>query len=220
MKKLLVFLVATLMILGLAAQSHAMLSSGLSVLGTDSLGNQLIYDSALNVTWYDSTRGYDTWQNQVNWAAGLTVSFNGQSISGWRLPSTVDNPSSAGYNVTSSEMGHLYYTELGNKAPFDANGNQQSGWGLTNTGPFKNLSASGYWSGTPYSADNTSPGSAWYFYYSSGYQNYNSRNASYLAMAVTPGDVATPIPGPFMLFGSGLAWIAAMGGLYRRPEGN
>jgi len=34
--------------------------------GTDILGNRLIYDSDLNITWYDYTKSNDTWDNQVS----------------------------------------------------------------------------------------------------------------------------------------------------------
>ena len=91
--------------------------------GTDSLGNRLIYDSDLDITWYDYTNDYDTWQNQMDWAGALYVDFGGTHYTDWRLPTTVDGyqvygydgTTTEGYNITSSEMGHLFYTELGNK---------------------------------------------------------------------------------------------------------
>ena len=100
--------------------------------GTDSLGNRLIYDSDLNITWYDYSKSWDTWQNQVNWASGLSVTFGSNTYTDWRLPSTVDGTyagcgcngtTTAGYNITSSEMGHLFYTELGNTGYYDTSGN-------------------------------------------------------------------------------------------------
>jgi len=128
--------------------------------GTDVNGNRLIYDSDLNITWYDYTKSLDNWWNQMSWASALTVNFGGIIFNDWRLPSTVDGPwisgLTFGYNITTSEMGHLSYTELRNKAYCDTAGNcPQSGWGLTNTGDFQNLKAyadSGaglyYWSET------------------------------------------------------------------------
>ena len=38
-----------------------------------------------------------------------------------------------------SEMAHLYYVTLGNRADRDANGNPQPQWGLINEGPFRDL---------------------------------------------------------------------------------
>ena len=123
-------------------QAHATLFNQ----GTDSLGNRLIYDSDLNITWYDYTRSGDTWQNQVNWADALSVTFGGNTYTDWRMPTTVDGPyvygydgtTIGGFNITSSEMGHLFYTELGNDGLYDTFGNPTGCPGanncLTNTG--------------------------------------------------------------------------------------
>lgn len=96
------------------------------------------------------------WANSLN-TVGLVYNFNaGYSMAwsdGWRLPSTVDTRESIGFDVTSSELGHLFYTELGNSNP-------QSGNGLVNTGPFTNLQTGCYWSGTDFSADY---GMKWFF---------------------------------------------------------
>ena len=69
MKKSLAVLFGLVLLMGLSLQAHAALLNR----GTDSLGNRLIYDSDLNITWYDYTKSYDTWQNQMNWASALTV---------------------------------------------------------------------------------------------------------------------------------------------------
>lgn len=208
-----VILITMLMNLVIATQSHA----SLTVRGTDSLGNQLIYDSDLNVTWYDYTSkgpyGYgDTYANQVNWANNLSVSFNNTIYNGWRLAGTATGPLTGngydgtgnyGYNVTSNELGHLYYVELGNKGAYDKNGIYQVGMGLNNTGVFNNLSNySYYWAGefTPFSSD-----SAMFFYIGNGYLDTNTTTRFYYALAVLPGDVTpTPIPPSFLLMGSGL----------------
>ncbi len=230
MNRMIVALIAMMMVWGYTAQSHAALFDRGSF--TDSFGNQnhLIYDSDLNVTWYDYTNTYNTWQNQKDWATNkLAVNVNGNNISGWRLPTTVDGLSvygydgttTAGYNITSSGMGHLYYAELGNNGGYDTSGKVPSSWGLKNTGPFHNLVASGYWSGTAYAADTANTGSAWYFYYSNGYQNENKQTAGYLALAVHDGDVAAPvpIPGTLGLLGSGLAGIFAWSRMFGRRRG-
>ncbi len=157
MKRISVILIVLSVVFSFALPTHATLI----LRGTDTLGNKLIYDDDLNITWYDYSNSGNTWNNQMSWASGLTVNFGVTIYDDWRLPSTVDVPyvwgnngtTTAGYNITSSEMGHLYYTELGNLGYYDTSGNYQSGWGLTNTGDFQNLQLGHYWSGTEYSAN-------------------------------------------------------------------
>jgi len=175
--------------------------------GTDSLGNRLIYDSDLDVTWYDYTNSHDTWQNQINWASGLTVNFGDNIYDDWRLPTTVDGPfnqscegtGTLGYNITSSEMGHLYYATLGNIAyrTNDCN-NINPGWGLVNKGPFINLQPDSYWSGTQFAAV---PTNGWYFFFYNGLQNINPKGSdNFSALAVRTGDVeSTVAPEPISL---------------------
>ncbi len=181
-------------------QAHAALQN----LGVDSAGNRLIYDTDLDITWYDYTymgpAGFGaTWQNQVNWASNLSVDFGGNIYDDWRMPTTTQPdpdctsqydppigrlpPQSSGYNCTGSEMGHLYYTELGNTA---------GRGGFTNTGDFQNLQPFFYWLGTEYAG---APGRAWYFYFNTGGQSHAGETFYYSALAVRPGlAVASPIP--------------------------
>jgi hypothetical protein len=174
-------------------------SAGLMTIGTATYGGneyKLIYEDDVRLVWLDYTKDYDDWQAQVNWAAGfnaggvLTYKWNpGVSVTwggDWRLPSTVDGVAvygyegdpnkdgvynyTYGYNLANSEMGHLYYTSLGNLGYVATNGtNPQSGWGLKNTSPFSNLQADFYWSGTEYSPN---PGLAWYFLFHGGFQDF------------------------------------------------
>lgn len=216
MKKIYVFLMTMVILLGLSVTSYATLV----LRGTDTLGNHLIYDSDLNITWYDFTR-YDTWQNQVNWADALEVTFDGTTYDNWRLPLTDDGPwklgydgsTTVGYNITTSEMGYLYYTALGNLGYCDIFGScPQAGWGLTNTGYFENLQAGTYWSGTEYSGNDSMasyPDDAWLFVLSKGSQaTHHKYNLGY-ALAVRDGDVTTSVPEPatLLLLGFGLAGI-------------
>ena len=145
MKRILFCMLAMLVVFALVTPAHAFLINR----GTDTLGNRLIYDNDLDITWYDFSNAANSWQNQVNWALGLSVTFGSTTYDDWRLPLTVDGlyvfgwdgTTTAGYNITNSEMGHLFYTELGNKGYYAIDGtNPQPGWGLTNTGDFQNLS--------------------------------------------------------------------------------
>ena len=54
--------------------------------GTDNLGNQLIYDDDLNITWYDYTNAVETWYYHTSWANTLSVNFSGTIYDDWRLP--------------------------------------------------------------------------------------------------------------------------------------
>ena len=210
MKKFIVSFIM-LLVFGIAGLANA----DLIVRGTDSLGNKLIYDDDLDITWYDYTKSYETWDDMVLWAGLLTISYAGSTLDDWRLPATVDGPfewgydgtTTGGYNISSSEMGHLYYEELGNLARYDTSGDPQSGWGLQNTGDFDNLIASGYWSGTEYAGI---PGVAWDFSMGTGVHDFDN-GYDFYGLAVRSGDVsAVPIPGGIYLLGTGLISFAGI----------
>ncbi len=165
----------------------------------------MVYDTDLNITWladanYAQTSGYDadglmTWQDANDWVNNLTYG----GYNDWRLPSTPDANTSVGFNQTSSEFGHLFYTELGGTA----------GSAIPNSNLFTNVKIWAWWSGTEYSAN---PANVWYFNTVVGHQgntgkfnlSTNKFNEMY-AWAVRSGDVApVPLPGAIWLFGSGI----------------
>ncbi len=120
MKKLMVILCAVLLVFGVAQITSAELVEYDWAPG-------LVYDTDFDITWlkdanYAYTTGYDsdgkmTWDEAVAWAGGLEYESGGVVYDEWRLPSALNQDGSGpdtGYNVIESEMGHLYYTELGN----------------------------------------------------------------------------------------------------------
>ena len=186
-------------------------------------GGGLIYDSDLNITWladanYARTSGYDadglmTWSAAMIWAGNL--SYGGYTD--WRLPTTVQPDAtcsiqsggdSTGYNCTGSEMGHLFYNELGGTAGSSI---------LSSTDPdralFMNVQSYSYRSGTVYAPDTTS---AWAFRFDAGNQGATRKTINYYAWAVRDGDVAAvPVPAAVWLFGSGLLGLI---GVARRKK--
>jgi sugar lactone lactonase YvrE len=181
-------------------------------------GGGLIYDTVLDVTWlqdanYAQTSGYDsdgrmTWNEAVAWADSLEYG----GFSNWRLPKTMpvngseyiyspvyDGSTDSGYNISApesaypgsigSEMAHLFYSTLKNIGFYDVDGNDfQPGYGLQNTGPFINLGAEDYWSGTQYLPVSTS---AWDFDFDYGRQSDVGKtgDSNVYAWAVRDGDV-------------------------------
>jgi hypothetical protein len=173
-------------------------------------GGGLIYDTDLNITWladanygagsvYDNgttdrpstTDGRMTWENALAWAENLTYydTVRGITYSDWRLPKTLQPdpscstaPTLLGYNCSGSEMGHLFYIELGGTAKQTI---------LSSTNPnvalFKNIQEADYWSSTRDVAAYQEP--PWAFGFFSGVQSTNAPYLVEYAWAVRDGDV-------------------------------
>lgn len=187
-------------------------------------GGGLVFDSDRNITWladanlgagsaYDdgllANDGLMTWQSAVDWAAHLDYG----GFSDWRLPATPLSdatcsipPVSFGTNCTGSELGHLYNTELGGTVLSPAGFTPAPG-----PGPFTNIQADGYWSGTAYDA-----GFAYVVNFGfSGQQAADNKTLGYYAWAVHDGDIGA-VPGPPAAWLLGTALLGLAGRLRRR----
>lgn len=173
---------------------------------------ELVSDPVLG-TYYSYKGNFRNWQEANQWAENLVYG----GYDDWRLPTTVDGyrDLSDNYNITSSEMGHLYYVELGNKGYLDENGNVNLDWGLANTGPFINVQRYWYWSNkSDYYSQAYGTTYAWCSTFSYGaeglrydFGDYNN----YYAWAVRDGDVlSTPEPGTIILVGLGLLGLVGL----------
>ena len=183
-------------------------------LGTDAYG----YESKI------FPNGAMTWGGAQKWIGAMNAA-NYLGYSDWRLPTTSDtgapgiqvsyNGTDGGYNnPATSELSHLFYTELGNKGIYSTTRIFQSDYGLVNTGPFTNFQANGYWSGTEYAPDAKN---AWFFATRFGNQDISSKTNFMYALAVRSGNVAAPVPEP-ETYALLLAGLGLMGGIARRRK--
>ena len=191
-------------------------------------------DDGYSLVWLDYSNAPKKWADQVKWVASLNgtdiLTYNIDSSytvewgeNKWRLPSTVDGvykygkdgTTTGGYNITTSELGHLFYVSLGNPGRFDVNGKERTDYGLKNTGDFENLIKTPqgwYWSDTEYSKTN---GYAWNFSMYNGLQFVYSESKGYrngIAVCTPQVSVSSvPVSGAILLLGSGLLGLAAVG---------
>ncbi|MGA9165548.1 MAG: PEP-CTERM sorting domain-containing protein [Thiobacillus sp.] len=227
--------------MGLSGAAQAALESRLDGLA--------VYDTDLNITWLANANlaatntfgvsginptGYMTRATAQSWIEAMNTA-NYLGYNNWMLPTTLQPDASCGiqvagvstgYGCTGSEMGHLFYSELGGVAGSSITTTHNTSYSL-----FHNVRVDGYWSSTMYSIVSlygSCVDCAWYFGMDSGNQNWAYGTIGLSAWAVLPGDVAlactdptctavpiTPVPEP-EAFGLMLSGLALVGWAARR----
>lgn len=217
-------------LLAAVALSVGLLSaSGANAALTSTLGGQGVYDTDLNLTWLANANlaasntfgvsginsaGYMTWDTSQSWIAAMNTA-NYLGFNDWRLPTTVPTDTScvgygtgSGLGCTGSEMGHLFYTELGGVGWWSILSRHNANLAL-----FQNVQSYGYWSDTEVPPVNQH---AWVFDMGNGYQSTTLKNTNYnqmFAWAVRDGQVISAVPEPetyaMLLAGLGLLGFAA-----------
>jgi hypothetical protein len=186
------------------------------------LGGQAVYDTDRDITWIadanlaatqtfgvsgiissGSAIGQMSWTTAQAWIAAMNTALY-LGVGDWRLPATL-NPDptcsnaaqSLGSGCSGSDMGHLFYDELGGTA-----GSAVWSSGDPDLALFQHLDSVGLsWSNdfTP-----TAPTSdAWAFQLANGGQNAIAKTSTEYAWAVRNDDIA-PVPAP------AAAWLLTM----------
>ncbi len=147
-----------------------------------------------------------TWDNANTWANNLDYG----GFDDWRLPTAKNQDNSgpcAKFGCSESEMGHMFYNNLGGTAGQSIlSASDPNNYLEGNGGPLTNVQSYVYWSGTEYAP--FPGGVAWYFTTANGYQRHDGKGNDIYAWAVRSGDVsAVPVPAAVWLFGSGLVGL-------------
>ena len=172
-----------------------------------SANGQAVYDTVQNVTWLANanlaaTRNFGvsginpdgsmSWDTAQQWIAAMNAAHYLGSNQ-WSLPATaLPDPNcsqrpvtaSFGYGCTGSQMGSLYYNELGGVKGSTIQLTHNPSYGL-----FNNFQPYLYWSSTLWTKV---PNSAFSFSFGNGFQGTNVFANDMYAIAVTPGKVSVP----------------------------
>jgi hypothetical protein len=148
-------------------------------------GTGMIYDTDTGLTWiqdanYAKTSGYNSdgampYQEGLNWVEKLEYG----GYSDWRLPFTGSPPPPDNVAEATSEMGHLYYVELGNIEG-----------SFTNPGPFTNLYMGHMAQALP---EDTPPGRCFYFAWSFGQSSTDFLYSHGIPWGVRDGDTGPSV---------------------------
>ena len=186
-------MVALLWVFTMATPAHAALVDN---------GDGTITDTGFDLMWLKNANKPDTsmtWDEAVSWVD----TFEWAGYSDWRLPIATNRDGTGpftGYDQIGSEMGHLYYTELGNDAGVPFNTYE----------PFENMQTAHeapgyarYW----YGDDDGSLG-AWMLTISSGSQGMNSKEG--VQVFVLPVRSVVPEPSSMILAAIGLGSLMGL----------
>jgi hypothetical protein len=168
---------------------------------------QAVYDTVQNVTWLANANlaatrtfgvseinadGSMSWDTAQRWIAAMNAAhYLGSSH--WTLPATAlpdsncsQRPKTAsfGFGCTGSQMGNLYYNELGGAKGSTIELTHNANYGL-----FRNFQPYLYWSSTLWT---NVPNSAFSFSFGNGFQGTNVFANVMYAIAVAPGKVGLP----------------------------
>jgi hypothetical protein len=163
---------------------------------------QTVYDTAQNVTWLANANlpatqtfgvsginrdGSMSWDTAQSWIAAMNAA-NYLGSNHWSLPTTQlpdagcsQRPESAafGYGCTGSQMGDIFYNELGGERGSTIELKHSAGYAL-----FNNFQPYLYWSSTPWMRV---PNSAFSFSFGNGFQGTNVYVNDMYAIPVAPG---------------------------------
>jgi hypothetical protein len=174
----------------------------------------------LSMSDFSTTGGAMTWWGAQAWVHYLNVIDYGGS-SQWALPTTVDSESSVGYpnglpgttnsfaNIPQStgQLAQLFYGNLGQVPGSPISITHNSAYALFSNVPTMDPF---FWSGTEFSGYPENLGYyAWSFDSDSGIQTGSGKNFRYYSLAVSAGELGSPVPLP------AAAWLllSGLGGL-------
>ena len=143
---------------------------------------------------FNTGTGTMTWWGAQAWANNLTLG----GVTGWILPTTANatDPNNYGFNITTSQLGDLFYNQLGGVAGTSITTTHNTNYNL-----FSNVQNHGSWSSSEYLS---SPNFAFDFSTIDGRQNADGKSIQFAAWAVHTGNVgAVPLPGAVWLFLTG-----------------